>query len=162
MALHLVRANDDFEIYGPVIMNAEIIVYKGDMENIYRLGIGQKREHLHKLAKESYRQVEEVVEMTPVSLPYSLEREQIDGAVLDLTEAALLQEFNFVPLSENDYISYSLVVRKDIIGTKVFEDFLTVYNKTIEELNQVGILKEYIVMTEELLNNTKIKFLSLE
>jgi hypothetical protein len=162
MALHLVRANDDFEIYGPVIMNAEVIAYKDDIENIHRIGIGQKREHLHQLVKKSYKQVEEIVELSSISLPYSLEGGQIDGAVLDVTKAALLPELNFIPLSKDDYISYSLVVRKDIIKTKDFEDFLTIYNKVVEELDQIEILREYIGMTEEFWNNKKIKFLSLE
>lgn len=162
MALHLVRANDDFEIYGPVIMNAEVIAYKNDIDSIHRIGIGQKREHLHKLAKRSYKQVEEIIEISPTSLPYSLEGGQIDGAVLDITKAGLLSKFNFIPLSEDDYISYSLVVRKDIIKTKDFEDFLIAYNKVVEELNQIETLKEYISMTDEFWDNTKIKFLSLE
>lgn len=162
MALHLVRANDDFEIYGPVVMNAEVIAYKKDINNIHRIGIGQKREHLYKLIKKDYEQVEELVEMSPVSLPYSLECGQIDGAVLDITKAALLSDFNFIPLSEDDYISYSLVVKKDIIETKDFEDFLIAYNKVVEELNQGQVLKEYIKMTGKLWDNTKIKFLNLE
>lgn len=162
MALHLVRANDDFEIYGPVVMNAEVIAYKKEIGNIHKLGIGQKREHLHKFARESYKQVSEVVEMSPISLPYSLEGGQIDGAVLDITKAILLPGFNFLPISKDDYISYSLVVRKDIIGTKDFEDFLTAYNNTIEELNKVETLKKYISMTEEFWNNIRIKFLILE
>ncbi len=162
MALHLVQANDEFEIYGPVIMNAEVIGYMKDLDNVNKLGIGYKREHLNKIAKESYKQVQDVVEMSPVSLPYSLEGGQIDGAVLDITKAALLPEFNFIPLSKDDYISYSLVVRKDIINTKVFEDFLMAYNKTIEELNKKEKFEEYISMTENLSDNIRIKFLSLE
>lgn len=162
MSLHLVRANDDFLIYGPVIMNAEVIAYKDDVENIGRIGIGHKREHLHKLAKESYKQIEEIIELSPVTLPYSLKGGQIDGAVLDLTKAAMLPEFNFAPLSIDDYISYSLVVRKDIVDTKAFEDFLTVYNKVAEELNQREKLIQLLGMTEEFWDDTKIKFLSLE
>lgn len=162
IALHLVQANDEFEIYGPVIMNAEVIVYMKDLDNINKLGIGYKREHLHKIVKENYKQVQEVVEMSPVSLPYSLEGGQIGGAVLDITKAALLPEFNFIPVSKEDYISYSLVVRKDIIDTKVFKDFLIAYNKTIEDLNKKEKFKEYISRTEDLSDNIRIKFLSLE
>lgn len=162
MSLHLVRANDDFVIYGPVIMNAEVIAYKDDVQNIRKIGIGHKREHLHKLAKENYKHIEEIVEMSSTSLLYSVEGEQIDGAVLDITKASLLPKFNFAPLSEDDYISYSLVVRKDIIGTKAFEEFLTSYNKTIEELNDVDMLKKHINMPHEYWDNIKIKFLSLE
>lgn len=162
MAVHLIRANDDFQIYGPVIMNAEVIAYKDEIDNVHKLGIGQKREHLHKLVNEGYKHIEEVIEMSPVSLPYSLEGGQIDGAVLDITKASLLPMFNFAPISEEDYISYSLIVRKDIIGTKAFEDFLIAYNKAIEELNQMETLKGYISMPEEFWNNIRIKFLSLE
>ena len=162
MALHLVRANADFEIYGPVIMNGEVIAYKGDVSNIHRLGIGQKREHLHRLIKKNYNHIDEIVEIQPASLAYSLEGEQIDGAVLDISKAPLLHGFKFASLSEDDYISYSLIVRKDVINTKVFQEFLMAYNKTIEELNKVKTLKEYIGMPKEFWDNTNIKFLSLE
>jgi hypothetical protein len=162
MALHLVRSNDDFEIYGPIIMNAELIAYKGQISNIKKLGISHKREHLHKLVKESYKQVEEIIELSPIVLPYSLEGEQIEGAVLDITKAQLLPKFDFIQLSEEDYISYSLVVRKDIIDTKSFEDFLSIYNKTVEEFNKIENLKKIISMPDEFWENVKLKFLDLE
>jgi len=65
-ALHLVRTNDNFQIYGPVIMNAEVIAYKGDINDIYKLGIGQTREHLYTLARDSHKQVREIVEISPI------------------------------------------------------------------------------------------------
>ncbi|MBU5255447.1 hypothetical protein KQI04_04395 [Tissierella praeacuta] len=162
MALHLVRANDNFQIYGPVIMNAEVIAYKGNINNIYKLGIGQAREHLYTLARDSHKQVREIVEISPISLPYSLEIGQIDGAVLDISKVSLLPGFTFTPLSKEDYISYSLVVRKDIIDTKRFKNFLITYNKTIEELNQIEKFKEHIKIPDNVYNDIKIKFLSLE
>lgn len=162
MSLHLVRANDDFEIYGPIILNAEVIAYRDKIETMNKLGIGQKREHLHNLARENYKQIKEIVELTPVSMPYSLEGSQIDGAVLDITKASLLPKFNFVPLSEEDYISYSLVVRKDLIGTKQFDTFLAAYNRTVETLNEESYLKAVIDMPEAFWDDVKITFLSLE
>ena len=119
MAVHLVRSNDNFEIYGPVIMNAEVIAYKSGQDKISKLGVGQKREHLKQIAKDGPHQVEEILEMSPISLPYTLETGEIDGAILDITKASLLAKFSFMPLSEDDYISYSLVVRKDIVKTGV-------------------------------------------
>ena len=162
MALHLVRANDDFQIYGPVVMNAEVIAYKDEVSDIRKLGIGQKREHLHELAKQSYDHIEKIVEISPANLPYSLEGKQIDGAVLDITKAALLPKFKFTSLSENDYISYSLIVRKDVVNTEAFREFLIAYNKTIEELSKVETLKKHISMPKEFWDNINIKFLSLE
>jgi len=55
-----------------------------------------------------------------------------------------------------------LVVRKDIVDTKAFKSFLATYNQTIEELNQIENFKEYIKLPENLYNDIKIKFLSLE
>lgn len=162
IALHLVRSSDDFEIYAPVIMNGEIIAYNKELDNMYKLGMGQKREHLHKVSKESYPQIQEILEMQPISLPYSLEEGQIDGAVMDVTKAALLPKFNFASLSENDYVSFVLVVRKDIIDTRAFRDFLDVYNKTIEELSQTETLITHMGMTKEFWDKVKLKFLSLE
>lgn len=162
MSLHLVRENPEFEIYAPIIMNAEVLAYKEDVEDIHTIGISHKREHLHKLVKKNYKQIEDIVEMTPVALPYSLEASQIDGVVLDITKASLLPKLNFLPLSEEDYISYCLVVRKDIVGTKAFNEFKSSYNRIIEELNDMNTLKEYINMSEEFWSNIKIKFLSLE
>lgn len=161
MALHLVRANENFEIYGPVIMNAEVIGYKDQLSDVKRLGIGQKKEHLHKLAETSHNQIKEIIEISPSSLPYSLEGGQIDGAVLDITKAALLPGFNFISLSEDDYISFSLVVRKDIIGTEEFNDFLDAYNKAVDELNQGEMLRKATNSDQLLWDSINIKFLNL-
>ncbi len=162
MALHLVRANEDFEIYGPIIMNAEVIAYKAQLSDVKKLGIGQKKEHLHRLAEKSHNQIKEIIEISPASLPYSLEGGQIDGAVLDITKAALLKDFKFAPLSEDDYISFSLVVRKDIIETEEFKDFLDAYNKAVDEFNQDEILKKLTNSDGMLWENVNIKFLNLE
>lgn len=161
MSLNLVRANEDFEIYGPVIMNAEVIAYKDNLNDVKKLGIGQRKEHLHKLAERSHTQIEEIIEISPVSLPYSLEGGLIDGAVLDITKAALLKGFNFVSFSEDDYISYCLVVRKDIIDTKEFKDFLGVYNKVVDEFNQEEVLRESTKVENILFESINIKFLNL-
>lgn len=164
IALHLVRSRDDFEIYGPIIMNAEIIAYEKhkDINNIQKLGFGQKRQHLHNLAIESYPRIQEIVEIKSDVLHYSLEAGLIDAAVIDVTKAILLSRFDFKPLSENDYISYSLVVRKDIIGTEIFNGFLTFYNESVGQLNSSETLVNHMGMTKEFWKEVGIKFLSLE
>lgn len=162
MALHLVNANERFEIYGPVIMNAEVLAYEGDIANIRTLGIGHKRQYLQNLAVQSYPQLEEVKEMTPSVLPYSLTNNQIDAAVIDVTKGALLPRFSFERLSEDDHISYCLVVRKDLINTDAFDNFLAIYNQAIEELNRKETLVSSLGMTEDFWDKVNIKFLKLE
>lgn len=161
MALHLTNADDRFVIYGPVIMNSEVLAYKGNIENIRRLGISQKREHIKKLTKEKYPQIKEIKEMNPEVLPYSLENNQIDAAVIDITKATLLPKFDFASISKYDYISYCLIVRKDLIGTDVFNNFLTIYNQAADELNQVERLVSGLGMPREFWKQVNIRFLKL-
>jgi len=162
MALHLVNANDRFVIYGPIIMNSEVLVYEGNIADVRILGIAHKREHIQKLVKEKYNQLEEIKEIMVGVLPYSLENNQIDGAAIDITKAVLLPKFSFAPISNHDYISYCLVVRKDLVGTEAFDDFLTIYNQAVEELNHIETLISAMGMTEEFWKNMNTKFLRLE
>lgn len=161
IALHLVNTNDRFVIYGPVIMNSEVIAYEGDIAAIQTLGIGQRRGHIQKLTQEAYPQVEEIREMNTGILPYSLENKQIDAAVIDVTKAVLLPKFSFLPIAKHDYISYCLVVRKDLIGTEIFEDFVIIYNQAIDELNLSETLISSMGMTKEFWDIVNIKFLKL-
>lgn len=160
MAIHLVRENSNFEIYSPIIMNAELMVYKTEFENIHTLGISQKREHLKKLAKETNPNIKQISEISPASLPYALEKGLVDGIVLDVSKAGLLEQYDFVPLSQESYISFSLVVRKDIVGTPRFDEFITNYNKTVKMLNDKEKLKD--VLNIDFMEDINILFLELE
>lgn len=42
-AAHLVEEDDRFVIYAPAIMNAEVVAYQGDIQQIKTLGVGQQR-----------------------------------------------------------------------------------------------------------------------
>lgn len=161
MALHLVNTNDRFVIYGPVIMNSEVIAFEGDIASKQTLGIGQKRGHIQKLTQEAYPKIEVIREMNPEVLPYSLENKEIDAIVIDVTKAVLLPKFSFLPIAKHDYISYCLIVRKDLINTKAFEDFVAIYNQAADELNQRRTIIANLGMTEEFWDNVNIKFLKL-
>ena len=160
MALHLVRENSDFQIYAPIVMNAEVIAYKGEFESIRTLGMGQKREHLKSLAIEKNINIGSISEISPSSLPYALETDLVDGIVLDISKASLLKEYSFVPLSDMPYISFSLVLRKDIINTQEFSQFISYYNEAVDLLNNEDYLKD--ILDIDSLNNLDIKFLNLE
>ena len=40
-AAHLVEEDDRFVIYAPAIMNAEVVAYQGDIQQIKTLGVGR-------------------------------------------------------------------------------------------------------------------------
>ena len=62
-AAHLVQEDERFVIYAPVIMNAEVLAYQGDIQQIKTLGVGQQRLYLQNLAEEAYPQIETVEEI---------------------------------------------------------------------------------------------------
>ena len=52
------------EIYGPAIMNAEVISYKNEWEKVKTVGISQGREQEKQVAKETYPQLENFQDVT--------------------------------------------------------------------------------------------------
>lgn len=156
MAVHLVREDDRLEIYGPVIMNAEVLASKSGPEAVRHVGIGQQRNHLRELILEVYPLADTVSELSPRVLPYSLAQGQIDGAVIDVTKAALLRDCRFSPISGHDYISYVLVVRKDLTDRKTFQAFLEAYRKAVDGLQDPEALDKAFGVSSQ------VKFLYLE
>lgn len=160
-AIHMINADDRFVIYSPVIMNSEVLAYIGDIEEAKVLGISQDRRNIAELVRNNYTNVKETKEITPGALVYSLMNRQIDIAAIDVTKAVHLEGISFTPVTKEDYISYSLVVRQDLIDSKEFKDFIEVYNKTVEDLNDKETLISAIGMPESLWEMLRIKFIEL-
>lgn len=137
VAKKLVSEDERFIIYGPAIMNAEVLVYqKKWLDEVHTIGIAQGRKHLKELVYDTVPHVEDVLEITPKGLNYAMGDGQIDGAIMDISKASLLKGYQYHRLSEEDYISYVLVTRKSVIETKEFERFIDSYNKVGNEIHQ--------------------------
>lgn len=162
IALHTIQENENVMIYGPVVMNAEIICYKDDWEQVKTLGISQGREQEKAVARKSYPQIEGVQDITQKGILYSLETEQVDAVVLDISKAAKAPQYLSRPLSETDYISYVMVVDKEFMRTEAFADFVRGYNEAAAKLNEPEYLAEKLGVSKEWLADKKINFLQLE
>lgn len=161
MASHLIE-DTRFMIYAPVIMNSDVLIYSiTDMEQISHIGISQGRKHLSKMVSEAYPQITEISEISPRVLGYSLETGQIDAAVMDITKAVLVPGTSIAPISDEDNISYVLVVRKDVVDTDPFRKFVDAYNKTVRELSRTGKFSEDINAGGVLPDSVHIKFLEI-
>ena len=160
--MHTIEENENVMIYGPVIMNAEVICYKGPWEDVKKIGINQGREFEKSLAAKTYPQIEEFQDVSQKGILYSLEDGQVDAAIQDLTKAAKVPMYSYKPLSENDYISYVLVVDKEFAKTKAFSDFIKSYNKAVEKLSESAYLAEKLGVEDSWLTDKPIKFLTLE
>lgn len=150
------------EIYGPAIMNAEVISYKNEWEKVKTAGISQGREQEKQVAQETYPQIESFQDVTQKGILYTLEDGQVDAVIQDVTKAAKVPQYRNKPLSAHDYISYVLVVEKEFAKTKAFEDFVISYNRAVEKLNQPEYLAEKLGVQKEWIQDKQIEFLPLE
>lgn len=162
IALHTVEENENVMIYGPVVMNAEVICYREPWQEVQTVGISQGRVSEKKQAQKSYPQITKFREITQKGILYSLESGQVDGVIQDLTKAAGIPEYPTKPVSETDYVSYVLVADKEFVQTKAFSDFMESYNCAAERLNEPGYLAERLGIKKSWLSDKRIVFLPLE
>lgn len=162
IAKHTVKANKHVMIYGPAVMNAEVICYKDSWEKVKTVGVGQGREQEKTLARKTYPQIETFQDITQKGILYTLEDGQVDAVIQDVKNAAQVPDYACRPLSENDYISYVLVVDKEFAGTKEFSDFIESYNRAAIKLNKPSYLSEKLGVEESWLDDKGIRFLTLE
>ncbi len=162
IALHTIEENENVMIWGPVVMNAEVLCYKGDWEDVVTVGIGQGRTAEKQQIQKTYPQIREFKEITQKGILYSLESGQVDGVVQDLTKAAQRPDYPVKPLSEMDYVSYVLVVDKEFAQTEAFSDFIESYDRGARRLNSPEYLAERLGVDEDWLIDKRIVFLPLE
>lgn len=154
--------NENVMIYGPVIMNAEVICYKNDWEDVKLVGVSQGRENEKEQALKTYPQIEKFQDVTQKGILYSLEDEQVDAVIQDLTKSAVVPQYPTMPLSATDYVSYVLVVDKEFAETEAFADFIDSYNKAVKKLNEPEYLAGKLGVEKEWLLDKSVRFLPLE
>lgn len=76
-----------------------------------------------------------VVSLTASAIPYALEKGKIDGAVLDYSKFLKLKgDYDIIPFKDN-YVTYVFVIKKDLVNSDIFKDFLKSYNHIVLEKN---------------------------
>lgn len=161
ISMAIVNQSEGFSIYSPVVMNGEVLGCWTDPEDIRTMAIPMKREHLAELVREEYPWVENIEEVSSTSILYAFGDRQVDGAVMDIARAFQMPEYRYTRVSEQDYVSYCLVVRDDIIDTPQFQTFLRYYNQTVEELNNKDTLQALYGMDDAFWDTVNLKFLYL-
>lgn len=161
ISMAIVNQNEGFSIYGPVVMNGEVLGCWKDPSEIQTMAIPMKREHLAKLVREEYPEVDEIREVSATSILYAFEDRQVDGAVMDIARAFQLPQYRYTRVTGQDYVSYCLVVRDDIIDTPQFQVFLKYYNETAQALNDKDTIQSLYGMDDAFWQEVRLKFLYL-
>jgi len=161
-AISMMNKVDGFQLYAPIIMNSEVIATLPETDKIETVGIPRKRTFLGDLVSKNYTEVSEIREIDRTYIGYSVKLEEVDGAVLDVMDAATTAEdFTYHPLTNQPYISYCMVVRENLIGTDIFNNFLSYYEKAIEKLNTTEEKIRLMKMDEAFWEMSMLEFLPI-
>lgn len=161
-AVAMMNQVDGFELYAPVIMNSEVIATLPETEEIDSVGIPRKRVFLGDLVTKGYPEVSRIREIDRTYIGYSVKLGEVDGAVLDVMDAATTAaDFDYRPMTNQPYISYCMVVREDLIGTEIFDDFLRYYESAIEKLNTTEEKIRLMKMDEAFWEMSMLEFLPI-
>lgn len=158
----LVSALDEYEIYSPAIINSEVLaVRKGeDPAAARKLGMPRGREHLDSIVLRMYPDITEVSRVNRGYLMYALRSGDVDAVIVDVSAVSgLVDEADLYPLSDIDYISYCLVIRKDLKNTRYFKNFLACLDQATEELNLPSAQYQCMGMNEEFWQSTGLRFI---
>lgn len=143
-ALALVKRDKRFEVVGPILMNAEVLVTKRDRP-ILSIGVAQGRVrhavHVASTLKDSVA----ISAMLPASLPYAYEKNVVDGVAVDFLTALTLEgEKTSLAGAEKENISYVLVVRKSFKKSLAYTHLLTALEKATCKLAQPDELSRVV------------------
>lgn len=161
-AIAMMNKVDDFELYAPIIMNSEVMAVLPGTEEITSVGIPRKRAFLGSIVTQNHTDVTEVREIDRTYIGYSVKLGEVDGAILDVMDAATTAEsFEYRPLTNQPYISYCMVVRKSLIGTEMFNDFLRYYERAVAELNTTEEKIRLMKMDSDFWEMSMLEFLPI-
>ncbi len=134
----LIESGQPYHILGPIVENSLILITKQD--NIpHTVGYMNAREIQKELVWSNFDESIEMKPMLPAALPYALERDQVDGIVMDIIGALQMGGY-YKPLPSR-YPTSVLVVHKKKLNTPELKNFIRVYNKAAAEMNNTDLLK---------------------
>lgn len=136
-AENLLAAGQPYQILGAVVVNAIILVTNQDAMP-QTVGYMNAREIQKELVWSNYNSSIEMKPMLPAGLPYALERNAVEGIVLDILSALKIGGYRMSLPSE--YPTSVLVVHRDLCDSPELISFIEVYNQAVGELNNPEIL----------------------
>lgn len=121
------KKNKEFKNLGSAIKNSDIVVKNKKIPKM--IAYEGKKQYQKKLIQKY--KIKYPVKTN--SIPILLERGVVDAAILDgikaITIAGSYEEIY------QDYTTYNMVVRKAVMETKEFKEFIKKYNEVADELN---------------------------
>lgn len=163
-----IKYDNNFEIVCPLIQNSDVFLFKEEYPK--NIGITQNRNYQSELIKRYYKD-SEIVPLIGRSLAYALESKLVEGVVIDSMRAIALEGKKIPTTTLGDYNTYVLIVNKKFKGNDTYDEFISLYNQSVEELksnnNFKKALNEYKdidISNKDLgeIKSWKLKFLQIK
>jgi hypothetical protein len=151
-ANELIESGQPYHILGPIVDNSLILITKQDRIP-HTVGYMNAREIQKKLVWSNFDKSIEMKPMLPAALPYALERNEVDGVVMDIIGGLQIGGY-YTPLPSG-YPASVLVVHKEKLNTPELKDFIRVYNKAAAEMNKTDLLRTKLEKKLEIENGSK-------
>jgi len=154
----LTSLNRELEIYGAAVMNSEVMAIRAGIDAPAVAAVPFQRYFLNDLVHENFPSVTEIIQAAPDALLFALSSGRAESAILDVAQAMRAPEYVFMPLSAEDFVSYTLVVHKDIIDTPQFAGFIEAYNLVADDYNDPAYLASRFGVSDALLSVINLRF----
>lgn len=130
------KKNTEFKNLGSVIKNSDIVVKNKEIPKM--IAYEGKKQYQKKLIQKY--KIKYPVKTN--SIPILLERGVVDAAILDGIKAIMIAG-NYEEIQRN-YTTYNMVVRKAVIETREFKEFIQKYNEVADELNDEELYRNEV------------------
>lgn len=140
----LLEKDSRFEIVGPCLVNSDIVVVKPGLTP-KKIGVAQNRTHQTQIVADIFGESCATSPMLPAAVPYAYEKNAVDGVVVDALRGFTMTG-DKLPAADGDagHITYVLVVNKDFKDDPRYQQFLILFQQSVQELNTPDILIEEI------------------
>ncbi|MEG2892219.1 MAG: hypothetical protein RR840_02545 [Clostridium sp.] len=146
-AKRFLEENDEFIAVGDVVKNSDVIV---GSKNPRIIGVPQNRMEKHQMLMKIFGEDIDIRTMKTTSLPFALEKGEVDAVLLDaLAALPLKKEMVGTKDKVGDYSSYTMIATKSFYESKEFQDFRIMYNRGVDELRDDNLLNEYLLNGEK-------------
>lgn len=140
----LLEKDGRFEVVSPCLVNSDIVVLKPGLTP-KKIGIAQNRTHQARIVAELFGHDCAAAPMLPAALPFAYEKNAVDGVVVDALRGFTMAGDKLSPAAgSSSHITYVLLVNKSFKEDPRYQEFLQLFQESVEDLNNPDVLMEEI------------------
>lgn len=146
-AAALIAKDQRFMVVGPVMHNSDVLVlHHTRRREPPSIAVSQNRDRQRQLAASRLGANVQVVPMLHSAVPFAYARDQVDGAVVDITRAFSLVGTMSGHQGNPEVVTGVLVVKRLLVNSDHYRQFVNGYRQALEEMrdrdNLLQLLKE--------------------